>query len=117
MLYEVITSYLGDMYGTGSAVLLPVPMMNVLNGGAHADNSVDFQEFMVMPAGASSFSESLRIGTEVFHSLKKILSGHGFATAVGDEGGFAPNLPSNEAALEILIEGIDAAGYRSYNFV
>ena len=106
-------SYLGDMYGSGNATLLPVPMMNVLNGGAHADNSVDFQEFMVMPAGASSFSECLRIGTEVFHSLKKILSGHGFATAVGDEGGFAPNLPSNEAALEILIEGIEAAGYRA----
>ncbi len=108
-LYE----YLGDMYGSEGANLLPVPMMNVLNGGAHADNSVDFQEFMVMPAGASSFSECLRIGTEVFHSLKKILSGHGFATAVGDEGGFAPNLPSNEAALEILIEGIEAAGYRA----
>jgi len=106
-------SYLGDLYGSGSATLLPVPMMNVLNGGAHADNSVDFQEFMVMPAGASSFSECLRIGTEVFHSLKKILSGHGFATAVGDEGGFAPNLPSNEAALEILIEGIEAAGYEA----
>ncbi len=104
-------SYLGDIYGSGGADLLPVPMMNVLNGGAHADNSVDFQEFMVMPAGASSFSECLRIGTEVFHSLKKILSGHGFATAVGDEGGFAPNLPSNEAALDILIEGIQAAGY------
>ena len=106
-------SYLGDMYGSGEASLLPVPMMNVLNGGAHADNSVDFQEFMVMPAGASSFSDCLRIGTEVFHSLKKILTGHGFATAVGDEGGFAPNLPSNEAALEILIEGIEAAGYRA----
>jgi enolase len=104
-------SYLGDIYGSGDANLLPVPMMNVLNGGAHADNSVDFQEFMVMPAGASSFSECLRVGTEVFHSLKKILSGHGFATAVGDEGGFAPNLPSNEAALDILIEGIEAAGY------
>jgi enolase len=106
-------SYLGDIYGSGEANLLPVPMMNVLNGGAHADNSVDFQEFMVMPAGASSFTECLRIGTEVFHSLKKILAGHGFATAVGDEGGFAPNLPSNEAALEILIEGIEAAGYEA----
>jgi enolase len=104
-------SYLGDIYGSGDANLLPVPMMNVLNGGAHADNSVDFQEFMVMPAGASSFSECLRVGAEIFHSLKKILSGHGFATAVGDEGGFAPNLPSNEAALDILIEGIEAAGY------
>ena len=107
------TSTSATSTAAGSATLLPVPMMNVLNGGAHADNSVDFQEFMVMPAGASSFSECLRIGTEVFHSLKKILSGHGFATAVGDEGGFAPNLPSNEAALEILIEGIEAAGYKA----
>ena len=105
-------SYLGDLYGEPDPSLLPVPMMNVLNGGAHADNSVDFQEFMVMPAGASTFSECLRIGTEVFHSLKKILAGHGLATAVGDEGGFAPDLSSNEAALEMLIEGIEAAGYK-----
>ncbi|MBK5110593.1 MAG: phosphopyruvate hydratase [Thermoleophilia bacterium] len=105
-------SYLAGLYGGGDPELLPVPMMNVLNGGVHADNSVDFQEFMVMPAGAGSFSECLRIGTEVFHSLKKILSGHGLATSVGDEGGFAPDLPSNEAALEILIEGIEGAGYR-----
>ena len=105
-------SYLGDMYGESDPSLLPVPMMNVLNGGAHADNSVDFQEFMVMPAGTATFSECLRVGTEVFHSLKKILSGHGLATAVGDEGGFAPDLSSNEAALEMLIEGIEAAGYK-----
>ncbi|HMT05782.1 MAG: phosphopyruvate hydratase [Solirubrobacterales bacterium] len=105
-------SYLGDLYGESDPSLLPVPMMNVLNGGAHADNSVDFQEFMVMPAGTSSFSECLQVGTEVFHSLKKILSGHGLATAVGDEGGFAPDLSSNEAALEMLIEGIEAAGYK-----
>jgi len=105
-------SYLGDLYGEDEPSLLPVPMMNVLNGGAHADNSVDFQEFMVMPAGTGSFSECLRVGTEVFHSLKKILSGHGLATAVGDEGGFAPDLSSNEAALEMLIEGIEAAGYK-----
>ncbi|MBN8866740.1 MAG: phosphopyruvate hydratase [Solirubrobacterales bacterium] len=105
-------SYLGDMYGESDPSLLPVPMMNVLNGGAHADNSVDFQEFMIMPAGTASFSECLRVGTEVFHSLKKILSGHGLATAVGDEGGFAPDLSSNEAALEMLIEGIEAAGYK-----
>ncbi|MCC6755306.1 MAG: phosphopyruvate hydratase [Solirubrobacterales bacterium] len=104
-------SYLGDLYGESEPSLLPVPMMNVLNGGAHADNSVDFQEFMVMPAGTATFSECLRVGTEVFHALKKILAGHGLATAVGDEGGFAPNLPSNEAALEMLIEGIEAAGY------
>ncbi len=106
-------SYLGDLYGEPDPSLLPVPMMNVLNGGAHADNSVDFQEFMIMPAGTSSFSECLRVGTEVFHSLKKILSGHGLATAVGDEGGFAPDLSSNEAALEMLIEGIEAAGYKA----
>jgi len=105
-------SYLGDLYGESDPSLLPVPMMNVLNGGAHADNSVDFQEFMVMPAGTASFSECLRVGTEVFHSLKKILAGHGLATAVGDEGGFAPDLSSNEAALEMLIEGIEAAGYK-----
>jgi len=104
--------YLGDLYGESDPSLLPVPMMNVLNGGAHADNSVDFQEFMVMPAGTSTFSECLQVGTEVFHSLKKILSGHGLATAVGDEGGFAPDLSSNEAALEMLIEGIEAAGYK-----
>jgi len=104
-------AYLAHLYGENDPSLLPLPMMNVLNGGSHADNSVDFQEFMVMPAGASTFSECLQIGTEVFHSLKKILSGHGLATAVGDEGGFAPNLSSNEAALEMLMEGIEAAGY------
>ena len=106
-------SYLGDLYGESDPSLLPVPMMNVLNGGAHADNSVDFQEFMIMPAGTGSFSECLQVGTEVFHSLKKILAGHGLATAVGDEGGFAPDLSSNEAALEMLIEGIEAAGYKA----
>jgi enolase len=87
-------------------------MMNVLNGGAHADNSVDFQEFMVVPVGASSFSEGLRYGAEVFHALKKILHDRGLGTTVGDEGGFAPNLESNEAALELLVAGIEAAGYR-----
>jgi enolase len=86
-------------------------MMNVLNGGAHADNSVDFQEFMVVPAGAPTFSECLRMGTEVFHALRKTLHDRGMATAVGDEGGFAPDLPSNEAALEMLVAGIEAAGY------
>ena len=90
---------------------LPVPMMNILNGGAHADNSVDFQEFMVMPVGFSNFSEALRAGVEIFHTLKKVLSKRGLATAVGDEGGFAPNLPSNRAALELIMEAIDAAGY------
>ena len=90
---------------------LPVPMMNILNGGAHADNSVDFQEFMVMPVGFSTFSEGLRAGVEIFHTLKKVLGKRGLATAVGDEGGFAPNLPSNRAALELIMEAIDAAGY------
>ena len=91
--------------------MLPVPMMNVLNGGAHADNSVDFQEFMVVPVGASSFADCLRMGAEVFHALKKTLGKRGLGTAVGDEGGFAPDLESNEAALEVLIEGVEAAGY------
>jgi enolase len=86
-------------------------MMNVLNGGAHADNSVDFQEFMVVPAGASSFSECLRTGAEVFHALKKSLAGKGLSTAVGDEGGFAPNLESNEAALQAVLAGVEAAGF------
>jgi enolase len=90
---------------------LPVPMMNILNGGAHADNSVDFQEFMVMPVGFATFSEGLRAGVEIFHTLKKVLSKRGLATAVGDEGGFAPNLPSNRAALELIMEAIDKAGY------
>src|ERR671917_1596527 len=91
---------------------LPVPMMNIINGGAHADNNVDFQEFMVVPAGAPSFSEALRVGTEVYHHLKKTLHDRGMSTAVGDEGGFAPDLESNEAALQALVEGIEAAGYR-----
>jgi enolase len=103
--------YLAELYGGGEPTVLPVPMMNVLNGGAHADNSVDFQEFMVVPAGASSFSECMRYGVEVFHALKKSLSARGLATAVGDEGGFAPNLESNEAALQLVLEGVEAAGY------
>src|SRR3954454_7861554 len=98
--------------GGEAARVLPVPMMNVLNGGAHADNSVDFQEFMVVPAGASSFADCLRMGTEVFHALKGTLHAAGQSTAVGDEGGFAPNLESNEAALQALMKGIEAAGYR-----
>jgi len=97
--------------GGAEARILPVPMMNVLNGGAHADNKVDFQEFMVVPVGARSFSEALRTGTEVFHALKQILKDRGLGTAGGDEGGFAPDLESNEAALEALIGGIEAAGY------
>jgi len=98
--------------GGESARVLPVPMMNVLNGGAHADNKVDFQEFMVVPCGAPTFSECLRMGTEVFHALKRTLQERGLATAVGDEGGFAPDLASNEEALKMLVAGIEAAGYR-----
>jgi enolase len=97
--------------GGAEASLLPVPMMNVLNGGAHADNKVDFQEFMIVPCGAGSFSECLRMGAEVFHALKGTLHKRGLATAVGDEGGFAPDLGSNEEALEMLVLGIEAAGY------
>jgi enolase len=96
---------------SGGEVELPVPMMNILNGGAHADNSVDIQEFMILPVGVDNFSEALRCGTEVFHALKSVLSARGLATAVGDEGGFAPNLPSNEAAVEVILEAIEKAGY------
>ena len=98
--------------GGAEATTLPVPMMNVLNGGAHADNRVDFQEFMIVPCGAESFGEALRIGAEVFHALKGSLKARGLNTAGGDEGGFAPDLGSNEEALQVLIEGIEAAGYR-----
>jgi enolase len=98
--------------GGEDANVLPVPMMNVLNGGAHADNAVDFQEFMVVPWGASSFSECLRMGVEVFQALKRTLHERGLSTAVGDEGGFAPDLTSNEDALKVLVSGIEAAGYR-----
>ena len=101
-------AYLG---GPG-AVCLPVPMMNILNGGKHADNSVDFQEFMVMPIGAPNFAEALRYGAETFHALKKILAKKGYATSVGDEGGFAPNLKSNDEACEVIVEAIKAAGYK-----
>ncbi len=101
-------AYLG---GPG-AVRLPVPMMNILNGGKHADNSVDLQEFMAMPIGAPSFAEALRYGAEVFHALKKILAKKGYATSVGDEGGFAPNLKSNDEACEVIVEAIQAAGYK-----
>jgi enolase len=101
-------AYLG---GPG-ATRLPVPMMNILNGGKHADNSVDFQEFMVMPIGAPTFTEALRYGAETFHALKKILAKKGYATSVGDEGGFAPNLKSNEEACEVIVEAIKAAGYK-----
>jgi enolase len=98
--------------GGVNARVLPVPMMNVINGGAHADNSVDLQEFMIAPVGARSFSEALRMGTETFHTLKSVLKNRGYSTAVGDEGGFAPNLKSNEEALEVLMQAIEKAGYR-----
>jgi enolase len=97
--------------GGPNARTLPVPMMNIVNGGAHADNNVDFQEFMVVPAGAATFSEALRIGAEVFHQLKAVLKGKGYSTGVGDEGGFAPNLRSNEEAVETILESIVKAGY------
>ncbi|HTQ53398.1 MAG TPA: phosphopyruvate hydratase [Bryobacteraceae bacterium] len=99
--------------GGAGARLLPVPMMNVLNGGAHADNSVDVQEFMISPFGATKFSEALRMGVEVFHTLKGVLKKRGYSTAVGDEGGFAPNLKSNVEALEVLLEAIQKAGYKA----
>ncbi len=92
---------------------MPVPMMNIINGGEHADNSVDFQEFMIMPVGASSLAEAVRYGSEVFHALKKVLSDKGYSTTVGDEGGFAPNLKSNEEAFTVILEAIDAAGYKA----
>ena len=97
--------------GGANAKVLPAPMMNILNGGKHADNTVDIQEFMVMPLGAKTFSEALRMGTEVFHNLKKVLAAKGLATSVGDEGGFAPNLASNEEALAVIVEAIEKAGY------
>ena len=106
-LYE----HIADINGTPGKYSMPVPMMNILNGGEHADNNVDIQEFMVQPVAAKSFAEALRIGAEIFHSLKKVLQSRGLSTAVGDEGGFAPNLPSNEAALAVIQEAIAAAGY------
>src|SRR6266702_8470104 len=107
-LYKYLSRYSTDT----SANLLPCPMMNILNGGAHADSSVDFQEFMVMPVGAPNFSEGLRWGVEVFHALKTALKKHGYSTAVGDEGGFAPSCKSNEEAIQIVLEAITAAGYK-----
>ncbi len=103
--------YLNGLAG-GVAMLMPVPMMNIINGGAHADNNIDFQEFMILPVGAPSFSEALRAGTEVFHALKKVLQGMKLNTAVGDEGGFAPDLKSNEEALQVILQGIEKAGYK-----
>ena len=99
--------------GGVNANTLPVPMMNIINGGSHADNSVDIQEFMIMPHGAESFSEGLRMGAEIFHHLKKVLKGKGLSTNVGDEGGFAPNLSSNEEAITVILEAIQSAGYKA----
>lgn len=99
--------------GGTNAKILPIPMMNILNGGAHADNKIDFQEFMVMPIGASSFSEALRRGVEIFHSLKSVLKKNGYSTNVGDEGGFAPNIQSNEEAIETVLKAIEKAGYKA----
>jgi enolase len=107
-LYKYLSRYSTDTSGD----TLPVPMMNILNGGAHADNSVDFQEFMAMPVGAKTFDEALRMGVEVFHRLKAVLHKRGYSTAVGDEGGFAPNLKSNDEAIEVILEAIAAAGYK-----
>ena len=107
-LYKYLSRYSSDPFGN----TLPVPMMNILNGGAHADNSVDFQEFMAMPIGAKTFDEALRMGVEVFHRLKAVLHKRGYSTAVGDEGGFAPNLKSNEEAIEVILEAITACGYK-----
>ncbi|WP_449286686.1 phosphopyruvate hydratase [Marinobacter sp. PE14] len=107
-LYE----HIADINGTSGKFSMPVPMMNILNGGEHADNNVDIQEFMVQPVSAKSFSEALRVGAEIFHSLKKVLKAQGLNTAVGDEGGFAPNLPSNEAALAVIQEAVEKAGYK-----
>ncbi|GHD53221.1 enolase [Marinobacter persicus] len=106
-LYE----HIADVNGTSGQFSMPVPMMNILNGGEHADNNVDIQEFMVQPVATTSFAEALRVGAEIFHSLKKVLKNQGLNTAVGDEGGFAPNLPSNEAALAAIQEAVEKAGY------
>lgn len=105
--------YFNKIAKTGNTIQLPVPMMNILNGGKHAEKSTDFQEFMIMPAGAKSFKEALRYGTEVFHTLKKILHDRGLSTTVGDEGGFAPSLASNEEAIKIILEAIEKAGYKA----
>jgi enolase len=105
--------YLGRLTGAAREPLMPVPMMNIVNGGAHANNSLDIQEFMILPVGAASFHEALRCGAEVFHTLKRLLAARGLSTAVGDEGGFAPDLESNEAALKIILEAVAQAGYRA----
>src|SRR5690606_31920169 len=98
--------------GGVNANTLPIPMMNIINGGSHADNAIDFQEFMIMPVGANNFSEALRMGAEVFHNLKSVLKKNGYSTNVGDEGGFAPNLKSNEEAVKVILQAIEKAGYK-----
>ena len=108
---EALYQYLGGKFGTSGPFKLPVPMMNIINGGEHADNSVDMQEFMIVPVGAPSLAEAVRYGTEVFHNLKSVLGKRGLNTAVGDEGGFAPDLSSNEEAIEVILEAIENAGY------
>ncbi|PCJ66429.1 MAG: phosphopyruvate hydratase [Bacteroidetes bacterium] len=105
---QALYRYLGGV----NANVLPIPMMNIINGGSHADNSIDFQEFMIMPIGADSFSEALKMGVETFHHLKKVLSSKGYSTNVGDEGGFAPNIKSNEEAIEIVLQAIESAGFK-----
>jgi len=105
-------AHIADLNGTSGKYSMPVPMMNILNGGEHADNNVDIQEFMIQPVAAKSFSEALRIGAEIFHALKKVLNSKGLNTAVGDEGGFAPDLPSNEGALAVIQEAVEKAGYK-----
>jgi enolase len=105
-------AHIADLNGTPGKYSMPVPMMNIINGGEHADNNVDIQEFMVQPVGAKTFSEALRVGAEIFHSLKKVLHDKGLNTAVGDEGGFAPNLPSNEEALQVIAVAVEKAGYK-----
>src|SRR5262249_12447653 len=108
---EPLYRYLGRS-AKGREPVMPVPMMNIINGGAHANNSLDIQEFMILPVGAPSFREALRYGCEVFHALKQILNSRGLSTAVGDEGGFAPDLESNEAALGVILQAVEQAGYR-----
>jgi enolase len=110
---QSLFNYLGNYLQNQDSNIMPVPMMNIINGGEHADNSVDIQEFMVIPAGAKNINEAIRYGAEVFHALKKVLTEKGLNTAVGDEGGFAPDLPSNEAAIEVILEAIELAGYKA----
>lgn len=105
-------AHIANLNGTSGNYSMPLPMMNILNGGEHADNNVDIQEFMIQPVGAENFHEGLRMGAEIFHALKKVLQERGLSTAVGDEGGFAPNLSSNEEALKVIVEAVEKAGYR-----